>query len=270
MNYSRIIRHPLIHNTYHSLMHKFTDCYLISFPKSGRTWVRLLIGQCFHIKYKFPLNLDLYKMTLFTQIPNIKTDPRMGSYSRKITQTALSSFGKKKIILLVRDPRDILVSYYFEWSKRRSTPYNGAIRTFIREDFTLPHIVRFMNDWALEFTKREKDFVLVQYENFHLTPLVELQKIFNFVGIEMSEDIMKEAIERCTFNKMRKMEENRSFGNDHRFMPTSSSDKESYKMRSGVVGGYTKYLSEQDFHFLNKQLTGLNDLYKMYKNSKSF
>ncbi len=263
---SAIKTHPTVQRTYHSLIHLVSDCYLISFPKSGRTWVRLLIGQCLHLHYGYPLNLDLYKMTLFTNTPNIKTDPRPKSYSSKAEITPPSSFSQKKIILLVRNPKDVIVSYYFEWSKRREKAYTNEIHSFIREPYTFPHLIDFMNVWAEEYQRNSKKFVLIRYENFHSNPIDELRKVFNFLGINIPNNIIHQAIEKCKFDKMQKMEEKRAFGKDHRFMPTSSGDKESYKMRRGIVGGYVDYLSSKDCRFLDSKLINLNFLYTDYIN----
>ncbi|HLC81295.1 MAG TPA: sulfotransferase domain-containing protein [Candidatus Nanoarchaeia archaeon] len=258
---SRILTQPLVEKTYHRLINPLIDAYIISFPKSGRTWVRMLLAQALSLEFNQKLNLDLYKMTLGSGLANIKTDPRTGNYRQAGGSKSLGvkrMFKNKKIIFLVRDPKDVLVSYYYEWTRRRDAAYEGKLAQFIREEFTLPAITEFMNSWAEEMERRPQDFLLVAYENLHRDPKLELQRMLNFLAISVSESSLTRAVEASSFDRMLQMEKINTFAGDHRLQAVNLNDQNSFKMRKGKVGGFKEILTGEDLSYVNSKLAGLN------------
>ena len=256
---STVLLWPPIHKWYHFIVGQLTDVYIISFPKSGRTWVRMMLAKTISDAYRKKLNLDLYKMSLFnTNIPNINTDPRIGNYSndRNTDVKITNAQRRKKIILLVRDPRDVLVSYFFEWTKRRENKYTGTLSEFIREDFTLRRLIRFMNEWMDEKNRRNDNVLLVKYEEIHKSPGVQLKRMLDFAGIKTSENMISNAVDYSTFDNMSKIEKEGAFSGDHRLTATDTQDRNSFKMRKGKVGGYKENLSKEDIGYINSELKG--------------
>jgi hypothetical protein len=259
----RILTSKQFQRAYYWLVSRaVADAYLISFPKSGRTWVRMLLGQALAKEYGLKINLDLYKMTFGRGITNVATDPRIGNYAQfgEAKEFEINrNFRNKKIIFLVRDPRDVAVSYYFEWMKRRNVGETMEMSEFIRKDFTLPRIVEFMNGWAAEMEKRKEDFLLVRYEDLHKDAKIELKRMVDFLGIKISDENIAYAVEQSRFQKMRQMEEKKAFGDDHRMIAVNPDDKESYKMRKGKAGGYKEYLNLEDIDYINSFLSEMMD-----------
>ena len=85
--------------------------YLVSVPKAGRTWLRLLLGKIFELHFKINLKRDKY---IFKEIFQ-HTNPRLKIGHWRVWNVLPSKdFDKiNGFILLVRDIRDILVSSYF-------------------------------------------------------------------------------------------------------------------------------------------------------------
>ena len=248
-----VLTRPLVQRSYHYLISKIIGCYIISFPKSGRTWLRMLLAQAISMKTGKRLTLDVYKMTFGSKIINVATDPRPGNYSSfnpdklKIPK----QFKNKKIIFLVRDPRDVVVSYFFEWTKRRKLIYEKGLSDFIKEDFTLKQIVSYMNLWAEQMNKRENQFLMIKYENIHKNPRRELNRMLNFLKIEISENTKHEAVINSSFDNMFGMEKGEIFKGDHRLQPTNKEDRESYKMRKGKIGDHLNHFSKSDLDYVN-------------------
>ena len=70
---------------------------------------------------------------------------------------------------MVRDPRDVLVSSYFQKKKRRNK-YNGELFDYVHEEVgSLESLLRFYNIWARN-RHIPKDFLLVRYEDMHEDP----------------------------------------------------------------------------------------------------
>ena len=115
----------------------FMDIYIISFPKSGRTWLRLMIGRV--IVHQFSLfshrNLDsmlyLHKLALLHPlIPRIFITHDDVPHWKKADELLTSKicYQDAKVIFLARDPRDLLVSIYFEQKKRAHIWIDKLIR----------------------------------------------------------------------------------------------------------------------------------------------
>ena len=109
-----------------SYRHYCADCYVISYPKCGRTWLRVMIAKALALHYKISLE------TVFDPSDVIKAGcrkaPRIGfrhdgadlipDPSKKSFKRKYQKYKNKKVIFLVRDPRDVLVSYYFHRTRR--------------------------------------------------------------------------------------------------------------------------------------------------------
>ena len=247
----------------------YADYSVVSYQKSGHTWLRVMLAKVISLKYGIKnLDLDIIWMAKKPVVPKIaifhpqvgiglylfdwKKIKFTGIYSKSEKIKIRNSLKNKKIILLVRDPRDVVVSLYFELTRRHSL-YTGNISQFIKEDYTLKKIIRCMNLWQRERQRRSQDFLLLRYEDMKKNCAHELKRVTDFVGIPTHTKIIKEAVHFGTIENMRKIEDQDLFG-DNRLRAKNSRDKESYKVRKGQVGGYTDYLSKEDIYYLNEKI----------------
>jgi len=242
--------------------HWKTDAYIISFPKSGRTWLRILIGKSLTQKFNLPdeIMLDTYKVTsaagiLCTQMTHDNTSERE-EYKYYDLPKVKSKYRDKKVIFLVRNLKDVLVSHYFHVT-RREGDYTDTISDFIRSDrYGIKKILTFYNIWH-ENKNVPKEFMLLRYEDMHKNPGEVLARIMEFLGCSGIDDkIMRQAVEFASFNNMKKMEREGFFKHDT-MVPADINDDESYKVRRGIVRGYESYLSEEDSRYIYKVIKEL-------------
>ena len=252
------------------------DVFIISFPKSGRTWLRLLLGKLFalHFKLEITEKLDLLS---FEKLSSICPDIPLIHFShddnphRKIPDelsTDKTMYKNKKVIFLVRDIRDIVVSLYFEKTKREhmyysgSRKYEGDLSSYIRcEVGSLNTIIRYYNIWA-ENINVPAAFLIVRYEDMQTNIKKELQIMLEFLELSKIPDkVLDEAIMYACFDNMRQLEKNNNF-NNYRLQPGDKNDPESYKTRRGKVGGFVDYLTEVDIDYINDQIQ--SQLSKLY------
>lgn len=243
-------------------MQRTADVMLVSFPKSGRTWLRLMIGRTFEQHWKlenFSL-LDLWALGDFDPaLPRILVSHENEPHKQQAG--AKRRYRNKKVILLVRDPRDIIVSWYFE-VKKRNLKYSGDLPTFLNPtDGRIDRIVQYFNEWA-EQRSVPRGFLLVRYEDLQADTVGELRRVFDFLGYPgISNDELQAAAAYGSFDNMRQMERENTL-NVRRLMPRDVQDEESYKTRKGKVGGYIDYLQDHEITYLNSRIDGvLHDMF---------
>ena len=130
---SKILKNKIIDN------YTIDDIFLITFPKSGTTWLRFLIANSIKIHYEVKRNVNFFTIQdIIPGMPYKKYVSNKGPFGileiPRILATH-SSFNPffKRIIFVVRDPRDVMVSYYHHLINSGSIDTNTNISKFIRD-----------------------------------------------------------------------------------------------------------------------------------------
>ncbi len=232
-----------------------TDAYIISHPKSGRTWLRVMIGKALCLRYRLPqtLLLDTYRLSkragiLRTDFSHDYADNTWRSYAQLPTDKR--RYASKKVIFLARNIKDVIASYYFH-STKRSKKFSGDISTFVRSDhYGVKKVVRFYNIWHAN-RDVPREFIFVRYENLHENPQRVLRRTLRSLGVNEIEDaIIDEAVAFADFDHMQRMEKSLAFENS-KLQPTDIHDPNSFKVREGKVGGHAHCLSLDDIQYID-------------------
>jgi hypothetical protein len=180
-------------------------------------------------------------------------------------QTSKTWYQNKKILFLARDPRDVIVSSYFEMKKRghifgdnphesRKPVFKGSLSEFIdRKQGGFDTILKYYNIWA-ENRQIPSGFLLVRYEDMKADAHAQLRKALDFLGLQEIDDItIDQAVEFASFDNMRKMEAEGRFQSGI-LTPADQNDQDSYKTRKGKTGGYVDHLSKDEIQSLNQKM----------------
>ncbi|BCO31220.1 sulfotransferase [Thiohalobacter sp. COW1] len=236
------------------------DAVVVSFGKSGRTWLRVMVSRLYQQLYGLPENAligfdNFHNMD--RRIPRIffTHDNYIGDYTGHVDSKA--DFYDKKVLLLVRDPRDVAVSQFFQWQHRmrpekkalNQYPPHGeqcSVYEFVRhEGAGLPKVMEFMNLWAREMDK-VRQFALVRYEDMRADPHATLSRVAEFLEIPATAEQIQEAVDYASYENMKKMESAQSFRlSGGRMVPRDRNNPDSYKVRRAKVGGYRDYFEDE-------------------------
>jgi len=197
--------------------------------------------------------------------PMLKAPGELEQSKRKYTD--------KKVIFLARDPRDVIISSYFEAKNRsdlfgdnpyepRSQKFSGSLSEFIHK----PHggfetILEYYNIWAKNSNIPEA-FLLVRYEDMKDDPTRELRRVLSFLSLDnITDQEVQAAVEFASFDNMRALEVEGQLSQDI-LSPGRTDNVNSYKTRSGKIGGYKDSLSQDEIAYLNhKMQASLSDFY---------
>lgn len=225
------------------------DIHIVSYPKCGRTWLVLLVGKALALHHgldvRNPLRLRDYARP-WRPIPYI-LQHHDGGPEFKLPEelpTDKSEYAGRKVVFMVRDPRDVLVSSYFQ-KTRRNANFDGTLEDYLEERRGgLESILAFYNIWAAN-RDVPRDFLLVTYEDLHADTAGELRRVLEFLGVDgVSDATIDEAVAYASFDNMRAIEQENALGTS-RLAARDADDPESYKTRRGEVGGYADYLHGQ-------------------------
>jgi hypothetical protein len=242
-----------------------SDAVVVSYPKSGRTWLRATLTFYFAERYGLedPPLLEFANLHyLDARIPKIffthDDDPNARPEQLRKDK---SGYYHKRVLYLARDPRDVCVSMYFHRTKR-DLDIDVPIFDFANgPDGGLRTTIAFMNIWA-EALPRIPDSLVISYEAMHAEPEKTLSDALRFLGHDPDPDCVRAALERSRFDRLQSMEKKGEFESG-RLTAANTEDKDSFKVRRGKVGGYTDYFDEAQQAVLNdvaaKQLSSYFD-----------
>jgi len=224
----------------------------VSFPKTGRTWLRVLLDN---------LDIDLeYSHWDSNHIKQIPYRVWRIKWLRSLPKVV-----NKKILFLYRDPRDTVVSGYFQ-CKDRLKNFDGDLSTFIRNDcHGLGKIAVFYESWFR--IRRLTNIHYIAYEDLHFDPVNTIKGIGKFFGKELDEKAINSALEISSFDKMQEKEKNNSFGDKYgaSLKLINPDNPNSLKVRRGKVGGYRDYFSDDDLKYANKVIERYRLVAKLYQ-----
>lgn len=253
-----------------------SDWVLMSWGKSGRTWLRVMLSRAYQLKS----NLDAGNLLDFDNLKQL--DPQLpavffthNNYLRDYTgnQHSKAHFQGKRIVLLVRDPCDVAVSQFFQWQYRMQPnkkfindyPPHGAnidIWDFVVDkEVGVPRIVGYFNEWAQAIPELGNILVL-RYEDMRADPGAVLSSILDFTGCAVTAEQVREAVEFASYDNMKKMEEDKFFkGSGARVKPGDRGNPQSFKVRKAKVGGYRDYFTDEQCAQLEQMIAPLHPMF---------
>lgn len=237
-----------------------SDLVVVSYGKSGRTWLRVLLSRYYQLRYALPSNLLLQNDNMHARNPAVPRvlfthDNYLEDYTG--TQQSKAPYAGSHVVLLVRHPADTAVSQFFQW-KHRMRPRKKIINDYpdasdiepidfvLDEKAGIPKIIRFMNLWASEFDS-VKSICAVRYETLRNDTADTLGQVLAFVNEKPTAEELAQCVDFASVENMRAMEKGTYFqGVGDRMKPRDAGNPDTYKVRRAKVGGYRDYFTEDE------------------------
>ncbi len=263
----------------HAATFRAADAFVVSIQKSGRTWVRVFLTAYFSEwgKENFTpaarpaaaaaLPALCYSHDLWEH----KAKEHLGERLRGKWLIPRDETVAKPILLVARDPRDVMVSLFFHLKKRAGT-FEGDLPALLRHPvFGVRRMVAIMNRWLEEWTPATR-LHLLRYEDARRDPARAFSAALRFLlpTVALDAPALERAVEIASFENMRRLEAGTEGAkgtelvtdlNKEALRPKNADDPDSYKVRRGKVGGYTDYLGAPDIAYLNRALETLDSRY---------
>lgn len=179
------------------------DVAIVSYPKSGNTWVRFLVANL--IAGDAGEGIDFHSVQKY--VPEVG---RHDDYIKRLPPPRIvKSHGydidtARKIIYIVRDGRDVYVSFYFH---RRAHLASG---TMFHQFLVSPDLARrpwghHVSHW-LDGRSAPPELLLVRYEDLLANCAHQLERIAGFAGLGVTREQRDAAVRASTFARMQQLE----------------------------------------------------------------
>jgi len=187
------------------------DAFLIAFPKSGNTWTRFLVGNLLFSERRVDF-LNIPQL-----IPHFDVMPRR--FFLKMPRPRVINCHEpfrphyKRVIYVVRDPRDVVVSLFHFQRKRRiiedKYPLDRFVSRFVAGDTPRPARLgsweQNVTSW-LAMRQYDPDFLLLRYEDMLRETESALTRIASFLGVDATPERIAKAVERSSAHEMQSLE----------------------------------------------------------------
>jgi len=223
------------------------DIFLVSFPKSGNTWISFIIANM--IIEKLGLDMMVNHFNIHGFVPDIHQGQDLPSdmgffpFKRIIKSHAYYHPEYKNVLYILRDPRSVMVSYHkFVVGLDK---YDNDLDNFIRDNkFGIKAWVTHVRGW-LDGIIPGTRFRILKYEDFKANPVKSVGELAELLGVSLTEESLNNIIEKSTFESMRRSEESTGSISIKRF------DAEFKFVRKGKSTGWKNELSKEQISYIN-------------------
>lgn len=222
------------------------DAVIVSFPKSGRTFVRAMLARLYQRQFGIDERGLLEFPKLWRAPANV---PRVlfthaGDAMRSPGEIRIdpSAYAHARVALIARHPGDIAVSRYHHLKHRsrdrsRRRLAGQPLETFVwAQQGGIPSIVAFLNGFAAL-----PAVTIIRYEDFLTDPRKSLRRLADAIGLHVSDEDIADAVEFGSLPNLRKLEREGYFTSS-RLQRARKGDERSGKVRQGTSGGYRAQL----------------------------
>jgi len=215
------------------------DTYLVSFPKSGSTWLRymltsLRIGRTGHeLKLTESIVPDIYRHG--NPFLLVRRRPRLLKSHEPYTAAY------RRVVYLVRDPRSVFVSLFWHQQRRRlrgeGATYAGFLQEFLETGGRWGPWHHHVTGWL---DAEDDRMLVVHYEDLVRDTAGCLGRIAGFTGIPAPRDLLRSAVDEARLGRLRERER------EERWTPNLDSVRRDVPFfRSGRIDEWREELSPE-------------------------
>lgn len=214
------------------------DIFLISFPKSGNTWIRFLLANLMESHREITLkNINEFVPGIY----QFKNEIDLIPGQRYIKSHHFHENINERVIYVYRDYRDVLISYFHYLSGHGQ--FKGTLSEFVKSDQKDQPFGSWKDHLTEAITYQSTNpskMLMVSFDQLKGDPISQLKRIISFCKI-IPEQPLEQIIEKCSFNNLRQVEA--KYGKVH--------DKSEINFfRSGKSEQWKTELTQEDLDYI--------------------
>jgi hypothetical protein len=226
------------------------DVFLVSYPRSGNTWTRFLLGNLLYPDS--PVTFS----NIESRIPEIyfNRDRVLRALPRPRVLKSHESFQPHypHVIYVVRDPRDVAISFYHHNVKARNIPDDYPMTSFVPR-FIAGEFDQKFGTWRdnvlswVSLRGENPTFMMLRYEEMKrdtataLLHVVAFLEHCSFRKIDSSPEALERAVELSSPERMRALEKEEAAN----WVLTKSTRSDKPFVRTAKAGGWKSQLAPE-------------------------
>lgn len=209
----------------------------VSFPKSGRTWVRKML------------------LDMSIRVPFSHAGSNNFEFGGSNDLNKCQDFFGNSVIFMTRDPRDVLMSYHHDLVWRHKA-FSGDLMAMAKDPGVgIDAIAQFNINWVSN-EKNFKNFMLIKYEDLQTNPENVVNNLCKYLGaFWVSRKKIRSVVEQSSFERMKKEELSGEFrGRYPSYWFEGGQPGGIQKVRKGKVGAFKEDMPTCVQEYCNERL----------------
>ena len=186
------------------------DTFIVSYPRSGNTWTRFLVANLLNPQEEVTF------ASIENQVPDTEAQSRI--HLRRVPRPRFIKSHQyfhpryRKVVYIVRDPRDVVLSYYDFQRKYRQIEDAYPLASFVSDFVAGRMISASWGTWKenvgswIYARGGSPDFLLLRYEDMLADTLNQTTRLAEFLGLKPTATLLERAIGRSAADHMRELE----------------------------------------------------------------
>jgi len=249
---------------------------IVGYPKSGTTWLSRLVAELVWCPLKGDWGFDHLQQPY---MEGLERDSEYQCYKSHHTYDTIQNVSEKqihKIIYVIRDPRDIVISgmYFFDFVPQKlqrfikGLPRGASLYNILKEPLYImwgtktrkKQMISAVLYGAISPSKwlktswnnhyvgyKNTKVIFIKYEDLIAHTHKEISRIMDYLDIKISEHHLKKSIDKHSFKKQQKLAN------------TSNNEALKKNIRKGSYGYWRKEFTEKEISLFGNEIT--NDMY---------
>ncbi|MEM6811142.1 MAG: sulfotransferase domain-containing protein [Pseudomonadota bacterium] len=206
------------------IKHNQFDCHIATAKQCGTHWIKYMLSLILCEIYNLPKPNHIIEDNIightktpprYDHIPQIAVTHSHPHYLLRLPNV-VPVLNLPQYIVMVRDPRDILVSAYEkikggQMQKTFNVSEDLSFSEFLQSDIQIKKpvadiwsTIQFMNSWSYILKNHPEHTSLIRYEDLKSDTLKEMKRLCDFMNIEgATKDIIQNAIDQSSRSKMK-------------------------------------------------------------------
>lgn len=192
------------------------DVLLATYPKSGTHWLWEVTKMLRQGKASYSTSKKVAVMLEFADLQSVEAEPSPRTLNSHLPMCHLPrgiKDKKIKIVHVARNPKDVLTSmfYHFGQINHQELKMADLMEKYVANQCNHAHQFDYLRQ--LQQYKHDNPDVPMAtfyFEDMKKNPIKVTRELANFLDVDVSDDVVEEIVDACSFAKLKIAEANRS------------------------------------------------------------